>query len=269
MSSNPQRNLPEIPTAFSSLDGLGTPVAFFRASRRARTIPLVCAVICVLAAAVILAYGIAATGTAYSHYGWAAVQALGMRPLLIFWIFIAAGLISGIIAISNWRRGVAVYEGGLAFRELSPTQTWKWEELAALYVAVTRETGLFSRTRHKYTVENQNGTKGSFDDRLEGVVTLGAMLGRQIVERLYPRMAGSFNQGERVPFGALSIDQQGIRIKEQALPWAEVDHISLQRGNLKAQPRTGEVVGVPAAGIPNLDVLLLLLDHVTEIRLEE
>jgi hypothetical protein len=124
------------------------------------------------------------------------VQGLGRTPALVFWLFVVAGLLFGLYALLLWRRAVALYEGGIAFRSLSGIRTWAWGDLAALWVAVTFEAGLFPRALHRYTIEHTSGEKAFFDDSLERVVELGALLGHQIVEWHYPRAAERFNAGE-------------------------------------------------------------------------
>jgi hypothetical protein len=232
-------------------------------------VPLALAAGCILGAVGTLAYLLAASGVAYSHYGWAAVQALGRTPAYIFWIFVAGGLAFGIFGLANSMLAVAVFEDGLAFRSLSGSRNWGWDEVAALYVAVTREAGPFSRTRHRFTLEHNSGKKTAFDDRLEDVLTLGAMLGRKILERVYPAAAERFNAGETVDFGFVRIRQAGIELRERTSPWTEVEYVSVRRGYFQIQPRNAAPFGLPVATIPNLDVLLLLLDHLTDLRLEE
>ena len=86
-------NKPALPAAFSPITGLGTPVSFFQASPSSRLVPLVCAGLCGLGAALTLVYGVAASVTAYTRFGVAAAQAMGRSPLLAFWLFVIGGLI--------------------------------------------------------------------------------------------------------------------------------------------------------------------------------
>lgn len=261
--------VPTLPTVFSAINGLGAPVAFFRPSQRARVIPLICAAGCGLGAAVALAYGLAASASAYSYYGWAAVQDLGRTPALAFWLFVVAAFLLGSYALLLWSNAVALYEGGIAFRSLSGIRTWAWGDLVALYVAVTRQAGLFSHTRHRYTLEHVSGERASFDDRLEQVTELGAVLGRRLLEWHYPLAAERFNAGGAANFGRVTVDQNGIRVRERPTQWGQVEHVSVRRGYLQVHAKDGTVGGLPVGGIPNLDVLLLLLDNVCEVRLEE
>jgi uncharacterized protein DUF6585 len=258
-----------IPTAFSSIDGLGAPVAFFEPSQRSRVIPIACAAICGLGAALALAYGLAATATAYSRYGWAVVDVLGQTPALVFWLFIGGGLIFLLYALVTWREAVALFQGGIAFRTLTKLRAWPWDHVTALYVAVTREQGFTSRIRHRYTVEHLSGERASFNDRLEAVTELGALLGHQMVDQYYPGTAARFNDGQTANFGQLSIDQKEIQCRGRSVEWEGVESISVRRGYLEVQNKDGTRSGLTVSTIPNLDVLLLLLDHLTDLRLEE
>jgi len=258
-----------LPAAFSSLSGLGTPVAFFPPGQRVRVVPLACAALCALAAAVTLAYGLAASATAYNHYGWAVVQELGRAPVLVFWLFVISGFLFGIYALITWSRAAAVYQGGIAFRTLSGLHSWPWPDISALYISITRETGLFPRVRHQYILEHTSGEKATFDDRLDSVTQMGALLGRKIVDQHYPPVAAQFNAGELANFGQVSVDQNRIQIKGHSTIWDEVDFISVRRGYFQLHPKSSSAVGIPVAGIPNLDILLLLLDHIADVRLEE
>ena len=269
MDRSPAPMVSTLPTAFSSLSGLGAPVAFFRPSQRARVAPLACAAVCAAGAAVTLAYGLAASATAYISYGCAAVQELGRAPAVVFWLFVLAGISFGLYALLMWSMSVALYESGIAFRSLGRFRAWAWGDVTAIYLAATREAGPFPRTRHRYTLEQTAGERASFDDRLENVAGLGTLLGRQIVERHYPGAAGRFNAGERVGFGQVMLDQDGMQMRQRPFPWGEIEFISVRRGYLQVHLRDRTESSMPVASIPNLDVLLLLLGHVSDVRLEE
>jgi hypothetical protein len=260
---------PALPTAFSSIDGLGAPVAYFRPGARARAVPLILAGVCALAAAVVLAYGLASSATAYIHYGWAVVQGLATTPAVLLAFFIIVGLAFLAYALVQWNWAAAVYEGGIAFRGPGGLRAWPWSEVTALYAAVTFVTGLFPRTEHRYTLEHSSGQRASFDDRLRDVTDLGALLGRRIVERYYPPAAARFNAGDPVGLGEVSLDQKGIRVKGLAMAWGQVEGVTVRRGFFEVRGKDGTHTGLPVAEIPNLDVLLLLLDHITDLRLEE
>jgi hypothetical protein len=197
------------------------------------------------------------------------VQELGRTPALVFWLFVVAGLLFGSYALLLWSRAVALYEGGIASRSLRGIRAWAWGDLVALYVAVTFEAGLFPRTLHRYTIERTSGERASFDDSLEQVTELGALLGHHIVEWHYPGAAERFNAGEPVSFGEVRIDQDSILLRGAAVQWAAVEFVSVRRGYFQIHARDGTVRGLPVAAIPNLDVLLLLLDHISDVRLEE
>jgi hypothetical protein len=188
---------------------------------------------------------------------------------MVFWLFVLAGLLFGFYALLTWSKAVALYEEGIAFRSMSGIRSWAWGDVAALYVAVAREAGLFPRTRHHYALEHTSGQRASFDDRLEHVTELGSLLGHQIVARHYPGAAGRFNAGEPASFGPIRIDQRGIQLREKSAQWGGIEFISVRRGTFQIHAKDGTVSGLPVASIPNLDVLLLLLDHIIDLRLEE
>jgi hypothetical protein len=51
--------------------------------------------------------------------------------------------------------------------------------------------------------------------------------------------------------------------------WDQVESVTVSRGYFEIHGKDGTRSGLDVAAIPNLDVLLLLLDHVTELQLEE
>jgi hypothetical protein len=69
--------------------------------------------------------------------------------------------------------------------------------------------------------------------------------------------------------GSYGIDQMGLQLREKSAPWSGIEFISVRRGYFQIHAKDGTVSGLPVASIPNLDVLLLLLDHITDLRLEE
>jgi hypothetical protein len=258
-----------IPTAFSSVTGLGAPVAFFGPSRRARVIPLVCAAVCAFGAALVLVYGLAASATAWSRFGVAAAQSMGSTPALVFGLLLVGAVLFLIYALLSWSKAVGLYEGGIAMRGLGRPRSWLWSDATAFYAAITRETGLFARMRHKYTLEHLSGERASFDDRIENVAGLGETLGEKMVELHYAEAAARFNAGEPANFGELSLDQRGIQLKDWAVPWADVAQVTLRRGYLEVHGRGGAHRSLRVAHIPNLQVLLGLLENVTELKIEE
>src|SRR5262249_11702561 len=155
---------------------------------------------------------------------------LGRTPALLFWLFIVSGVIFLAYAVQTGIKAAAVYEGGLAFRKIGGVRAWPWPHLTGLYVALARERGILTRTRHRDAIDDSPGERATFDDRFEKVTELGALLSRRMVDQYYSPAAARFNAGEAVNFGELSLDQNELRLKGRSAAWEGIEWVSVRRG---------------------------------------
>jgi len=273
MQATPSNNnLPaQLPEAFSSVFGLGTPVAFFPASRGARWGNLIAGLLFLFGSFAAVVFGAFTTYANYQRYGPAVIgQDLG-TPLIIAAIAFVIGAGTLWTAYRNWNRAVALYSSGLAYNDNKGLQTWRWEEVDQFLSAITRHytNGVYTGTTYVYTLRKADNTKLVFDNRLNKVQDLGPLIERAVTPTLYKRAADAYNAGQTVTFGPIAISKEGVTIGKKVYPWAEVAQVSINQGFVQVSKKGGgwfSGASASAATIPNLNVLLSIVDQIIGVK---
>lgn len=238
--------------------GLGSLRSEFRASRLARWSDL--------AFFTIFAVGAVALGYVAFH----APRFQPARDVGIAWaIATACALPAPFFLWRNWRKrglGASLYEGGFAFRDRNGVRSFTWKEIHGVWQKIVRRTynGIYAGTYHVYTAAPASGPRVVLDSRLiSGVEKLGAVLVRESAAHLLPRYTSAFERGERLSFGSLGLDKEGIYRGRRSLPWAAVRSVSVARGYLGVY-QTGKWLAfcrVRVADLPNFVVLMMFLER--------
>jgi hypothetical protein len=114
--------------------------------------------------------------------------------------------------------------------------------------------------RHFYTIERFDGRCIAFDDRIKKVEKLGNLLGEQITNAMWPHALASYNAGNVIPFGPLSVSQQGVSNGRELLPWTAIKEIKFDGIEVKVHQK-GKLLNwskVPVGNIPNSFLFLAL-----------
>jgi hypothetical protein len=269
---SPSNNLPvQLPEAFSSVFGLGAPVAFFPASRGARWGSLSAGLLFLLGAFAATIFGVFSTFANYQKYGPAVIGRELTPPLIIAAIAFAIGAGASWSAYSNWNRAVAVYTNGLAANDNKGLQTWRWEEVDQFYAAITRHytNGVYTGTTYIYTLRKADNSKLVFDNKYNKVQDLGQAIEQAVTPTLYKRAADAYNAGHTVSFGSVAISKEGVTIGKKVYPWAEVAQVSINQGYIRVSKKDGgwfSGASAAASTIPNLNVLLSIIDQITGVK---
>jgi hypothetical protein len=216
-------------------------------------------------------YGLYVTFMAYQKHGLAVVDNMLLVPMILFIVLLLSGLATGTLAYGYWNKGVTVYAQGLAIRDRSGLQTWRWEEIVSLTAAITRHhiVGIYTGTSHVYSLYNRHNQRMELTDITIRVEELAKTIQDSIFPILYDRAAQRFNAGKKLVFGRVVITRAGIQIKKKTFPWAEVQQVSIQRGILKVSKKEGgwfSGASVPASAIPNLNVLLTFIHQTVGLK---
>lgn len=65
------------------------------------------------------------------------------------------------------------------------------------------------------------------------------------------------------------LSKVGLHFRKKTIPWNEVKEVSLKRGELKVSRKNGGFLSgttVPAPSIPNLRILLAIIDQVVGLK---
>ncbi len=159
-----------------------------------------------------------------------------------------------------WR--VYVFSHGFVFMRGNQPDISRWEEIQAIWHQVKyRSYGEYGReVRHVYVIEHFDGRRTVFDDKIRKVQKLGDLLGELITNAMWPRALASYNAGNVLPFGPLSVSRQGVGSGGALLPWAALKEIKCDGEEVKIHQK-GKLLNwakVPVGDIPNAPLFLAL-----------
>ena len=263
---------PPFPEAFSTtMTGLGTPVRYFPIKNLNRIGSLVAFIVFLAGSMAAFLYGVYAAYSAYQKHGVAVIDDQLIVPMIIAIVLFLLGLLAAWSAFVNWNRGVLLYERGFAVRSRKDIQTWRWEDIISMTAAVTRHytNGIYSGTTHVYTLVNRQNERLVINDVFSKVNELADAIGQNIFPLLYERASQDFNEGKPLAFGPVITSKAGIQIGKKTYPWTDVNVVSIHQGTLKVTRKDGgwfSGATASAASIPNLSVLLAILNQVVGVK---
>jgi hypothetical protein len=265
-------NSAPLPKTFASVGSdLGAPKRFFEVKKAYRAGSLA-AFFCLLTGSVLVFLkGLSITIQAYQKHGPAMIEDVLAAPGMAAFLLFLAGLAAGWWAYSNWGKGVAVYEQGLAVLDRKGLRLWRWGEIVSMTAAVSRPFvgGISTGMTHSYRLINRQNQRLIFGDVTDHVDELARLIQAAIFPGLYERAGRQYNAGEQLVFGPVTIGKGGIQIGNKAFAWVEVQQVSIRQGLLKVSKKEAEWFGAasaPASRIPNLEVLLNIIQQVVGLK---
>jgi hypothetical protein len=181
-------------------------------------------------------------------------------------ILLCAGLWLAVNALLYYGLRVYVFTEGLVWIRGNKSDVIRWDHMKTIWQKVNKRfLGSFSiGTVHSYTVQRDDGKKFKFNDGLSNVEALGNTLTREITGRLLPKVIDTYNAGEPVSFGKLSVTIHGISNGEDIILWNQVKNIQVNKGAL-AINKDGQWINwttIKVSKIPNFPVFMALVDYI-------
>lgn len=261
----------EIPNQFSDVFGMGAPVQVYKAKS------LVTEIIILL-----LLFGGAAGAFLYAGYifwnKWGVYYPPVVFQEMLPWGI--GGVIAGLIglavvwtAYNKRKKAAVVYQNGMAYSDRKGVRAWRWEDFYNLTAAVTRHytNGIYTGTTHNYTLVNKLGENLTLNDTFKEVESLYDHIEKNTFDLRYARVADAYNNGQPVSFGsAVAISKTGgVKIGKKVYPWEEIEQVAINKGVLSVKKRGGgwfSGATVPASAVPNLHVLLSIINQIVGVR---
>lgn len=174
------------------------------------------------------------------------------------------------IAWRNWRRAAALFQDGLACYDRKGLKLARWDEIDTVYQHIVKQyvNGVHTGTFHTYRVNLRDGTKLVLDNRMRDVESLGTAVVRGSTRALLPRYVAALEAGQRLDFGPLGLDRQGLYAGSKSLSWQEIKAVKLEQGILSVA-KEGKWLSWSRATvpqIPNFYVLMTLLERFTTVE---
>ena len=268
---------PTPPAGFTNVIGLGLPQAVFPVKRTSKYGSLVFAVFLLGAAALLALGSLVYTFYQVNRLGPAVMERMIRDTVLPLscgaLVTFGLGLLAAWSAYSNWKKTVVVYTDGLAYSDRKGLRQARWDQIASLTSAVTKHyrNGIYTGTSHAYTVLSREGEKWVFNDSIQNVEALSNHIRQGTYPHLYEDAADAYNAGKTLQFGSVAISKAGIQLGKKSYQWDEVLHVSVRQGVLKVAKHDGgwfSGANIAVSSIPNLPVLLSIIDQVIGIRTE-
>ncbi len=263
MSSDPN-------SPFLGVIGLGALKAEYKNSGRRRWIGLIFGVLCLLATPVLLLVTAWVAYQTYNDSGLYKVAGNAAAPLIGA---LAAFIIGAAVVISawrNWRLVAALFDNGVAYQSRTGIQQVSWADVTAVWQRVTRHytNGVYTGTTHVYTIQTNTGQKIVLDDRLgKGIEDLGKAVQRGASNALFPRYYTAVQNGQRLEFGPLAMDNQKLYAGKKELPWSEIKAVRINKGQIAIQKDKGwfNWTSVAVPQVPNFFIFYDLIGRFTKI----
>jgi hypothetical protein len=262
---------PSLPEAYRSVSGLGALQDYFPIRQLNRWGGVLFLGVLLAAGAAVLAYGVYEAYVWSQRYGPALIDDKLTIPLLLASALFLLAMLVAWTVIFSWNKSVALYERGFVARDRKGFQTWRWEDVTRLYAAVTRHyaNGIYTGTSHVYTLVDAQGKRLVLNDSYARVEELGKLIDQKTLPILYERASGQYNAGHNLPFDRVTISKSGIQVGKKAYPWGEIEQVSVRRGILRVAKKDGSWfsgASAPVSAIPNLRVLLSMIDQIVGIK---
>ncbi len=191
--------------------------------------------------------------------------------ICIFIIFII-GLFLFVQTYQDRMLRVFIYDSGLIYVGRASHQTIHWQNVQAVWHKVTTQGADASRTTsHSYTVNCTDGTQLRLDPMtIADLQLLGQSIEVQTARHLYPTALDTYQMGQDVVFGPLTVTQRGLSCESKFLAWMEMESIRIDKENgyiaVRKQGMRFRWGAANMADVPNVEVLRMLIQHITGVR---
>jgi hypothetical protein len=192
------------------------------------------------------------------------------EALTVVWITAAVSLaIAALLIWRSWRsRGLraALHAEGFIYRDRTGPRAFAWSDIESVRHRHVRyyRNGQHFASRHVYTIEPRTGPRFVLDTQiLTDVERLGDDIVRGSTARILPASIQALERGDRVSFGPLAMDMDGLHTTRRSIPWSAVSAIEIEDGELRVV-QLGKWLAwcrFEVAELANLCVLMPLLDQ--------
>ena len=256
---------------FREVIGLGALQQEYTYAPKGKWFNLIFGLVCLAAAPALVLLAALLGYTAYNNSGLRRVDEAIIAPLVLAGVAFLIALVPLISAWRHWKLAAALYEHGIAYRQRGPLQQFRWDEVEAVWQAVTKHyyNGVYTGTTHSYTVRTKNGQKVVFDDKLgKNVELLGRGLQQGSAELLLPRYWQALQQGQKQTFGPLALDRDKLYAGQKELPWAEIKAIKIEQGIISVKKDKGwfNWASATVPQVPNFFVFYELVGRFAKIE---
>ena len=262
---------PDPSSPFASVINLGAFKSGHSPSKRSRWINVIFSGLFLAAGPVLLLVALYLAYDAYNRYGISRVDDSGFwLPLVCSGLAIPLGLYGLFSAWRNWPLAVALYENGFAYNDRKGLTQVHWNNIDAVWQSITKHyrNGIYTGTTYLYTIQTKDQKRVALDNKFVKIEDLGNAIISGSANVLFPRYVQALQQGQRLTFGPLAIDPNGIYSGNKSLRWDEIKGIRIHQGTVSVKKEGGWFNWATAAvpQIPNFLIFYNLIGRFTKVE---
>ncbi len=214
----------------------------------------------------VLIYGGWRTYVGYMLYGPMAANIWGRPWFILAALFAIPILLLAYRYLRRVRFHVNLHENGL---HLSPPNnvSLRWKQISGIATETIRYhlLGRQLYTRCRVAIYPTTTAPVFLDHRLQNLPELAEKIKEKIYPSIYPQLRTQLRSGQTLYFGTVKIWQKALGVNKHTYEWSHIKHINLQAGALiialEKQGWLRRQIRIPTAQIPNIELLLKLIDE--------
>jgi hypothetical protein len=256
------------PPTSTSVGELGPELAVYRARAFGARELFTLFIPGVLLVFVPLGYGIYRAYTAYTRFGPAVAERWSRPWYLLALAALVVFLLLILLRLRLARRRVAVHQGGLNL-VLARRRILPWISITGISTAITRRTflGWSLGLRYSAVIYPARGRPVHLAPYLEALPELISRIKASLYPRLATGLKNELKAGRWVRFGPLSIHPAALQVNKRRVPWAEIQGLTIQDGDLLVEWVNQPRARLPISQIPNLELFLELAQECAHANL--
>jgi len=191
---------------------------------------------------------------------WPAWQIALILLVALAWLVLGAWIL--LAPMNDRRLRVFLCPEGIIYVQKMP-EAIRWNQMERIWKNIMG--GPDADDPPVYIIRRSDDMLFTFDEELEHVKDLGALLETEITRRLLPRAIAAFDAKGPVSFDEIVVSQRGIGVKDgrRWLSWQEFAGISMGETSITIYEKSSGVwATVTLASVPNVGVLQRLVEYV-------
>jgi hypothetical protein len=247
-------NSPNPNSPFYTVVGLGPLKTEYPYPSGRKWAGLIFGLLCLFASPMLLLLAAYLGYDAYNRFGVRRVDDEVIVPLVFAGIAFLVGALLVFNAWRNWSVAAALYENGFAYNDRKGLRQVRWDQIAAVWQSITKHyrNGIYVGTTHIYTVQTNDNQKIILDDKFKKVEDLGNAVLKGSTNALWPKYWQQAQSGQRITFGPLALDTQGMYTGKKSLLWNDIKAVKIQSGTISVSKKDGGWFAWTTASVPQI-----------------
>ncbi|HVO71642.1 MAG TPA: DUF6585 family protein [Aggregatilineaceae bacterium] len=185
-------------------------------------------------------------------------------PIGLGIIAVLLGLLTLIKALRNWSLAVRVYENGFEHTDRRGTKKVLWADIEGFrqqIIRYYRYAVIPAGSSYWLNIQTRQGENFTLDNRFSKIKKLAETLQQRLASVQLPKYLAELEAGQRVAFGPLGLDRQGVYQYDKSLSWSEVGKVEFDNGQVvikKKGSNWGNWAKLDVSLVPNAAVFVML-----------